>query len=156
MLEPVVKVIDVPCDQKMAFDIFVADINSWWPLDKNSVSAMGGNVAKALKLEAKTGGSIIETGHDGTEHHWGSVKEYDPTDKIVLNWHIGMPESSASLVEVRFSAVDDNNTRVELTHSNWEVFGEKANDMRNGYNAGWVGVFEQAYANACSGGSAQS
>ena len=151
MLDPVVKVIDVPCNRQTAFDIFVADINSWWPLDKNSVSAMGGNAARSLKLESKVGGSIVETGHDGTEHLWGSVKEYNPPDMIALNWHIGLPDTSASLVEVRFTEVSANETRVELIHSNWEVFGDKADDMRNGYNAGWVGVFEQAYFNACCG-----
>ncbi len=149
MLDPVVKVIEVPCSQQNAFDVFVSQIGSWWPLDKNSVSAMGGEVAQAIKMDARVGGEIIEIGHDGTEHLWGTVEQYDPHDFFSMNWHIGLPASSASSVSVRFSSLGENTTRVELTHSNWEAFGEKAESMRAGYDAGWVGVFENAFAGAC-------
>lgn len=70
MLEPLVKTIDVPCSQEQAFKIFVEDINSWWPLAKNTVSAMGGEVAQSVTLEAHIGGRIYETGHDGSFHLW--------------------------------------------------------------------------------------
>ncbi|MEM7260118.1 MAG: hypothetical protein AAF404_22315, partial [Pseudomonadota bacterium] len=88
-LPPVTKTIVVPCSRQKAFDVFVHDIGSWWPLDRNSVSAMGGEVARAITLNATEGGSIVETGHDGTEHLWGSVKSYQPPESIELNWHIG-------------------------------------------------------------------
>ncbi|MEM7260262.1 MAG: hypothetical protein AAF404_23060 [Pseudomonadota bacterium] len=41
-----------------------------------------------------------------------------------------------------------------LTHSQWEVFAEQADAMRAGYDKGWVGVFEQAYAGACQAANA--
>jgi len=150
MLEPIVKTIEVPCDQQQAFTVFVENVTTWWPLDKNSVSAMGGEVAKAVIIEAKLGGRVYEIGHDDTEHHWGSVTLYDPHAQFRMDWHIGLPAENASVVDVRFIPIDGGNTRVELSHSRWEAFGDKAEDMRNGYNAGWVGVFEGAYKNACS------
>jgi len=150
MPDPVVKTIEVPCNQNDAFATFVDKVGSWWPLDKNSVSAMQGEVAKEVSIEAQSGGSIYEIGHDGTRHEWGSVATYSPSDKLVLNWHIGLPAEQASRVTVDFVAIDSNTTKVILTHDNWEAFGEKARDMREGYNKGWVGVFETAYADACA------
>ena len=64
---------------------------------------------------------------------------------------MGMPAESASLVEVQFTALENERTRVELTQSNWEVFGEMAEMMRGGYDSGWVIIFEQAYKSACGG-----
>lgn len=150
MLDPIVKTIDVPCGQEQAFTVFVNNLNSWWPRDKNSVSAMQGEVAIEIILEPQEGGAIVEIGHDNTRHRWGTVTRYDPYGSIALDWHINMPAEKASRVDVTFLPLDDNTTRVELTHSNWEVFGDSAADMRAGYDSGWVGVFEQAYKNACT------
>jgi len=150
MLEPIVKTIDVPCDCEQAFTTFVSEVSNWWPLGKNSVSAMNGEVAKKVVIEAKAGGKVYEIGHDDQEHRWGTVTKYDPYNAITLDWHIGLPADSPSEVSVVFSELGGGRTRVELTHSRWESFGDKAEDMRNGYNAGWVGVFEEAYSAACS------
>lgn len=149
MLDPIVKTIEVPCTQTQAFDVFVKEVTTWWPLDKNSVSAMNGKVAKAIVIEPKKGGKVVEIAHDDTEHRWGSVTRYDPHAQFTMDWHIGMPAENASEVDIRFVPIDDSNTRVELTHSRWEAFGDKAADMRKGYDSGWVGVFEQAYRGAC-------
>src|SRR6266849_5011680 len=127
MLDPIIKTIEVPCSQATAFRVFVNEMGSWWPLDKRSVSMLSGKPAKALRIEPKRGGRIVEIGHDG------------------------MPAGSASLVEVRFTALGDERTRVKLTQSNWEAFGELAEMMRSGYGSGWVIIFEQAFKSACGG-----
>ena len=148
-LPPVIKTIEVPCDQARAFDTFISHVDQWWPRDKNSVSAMQGEVAKQIVMETEQGGKIYEVGFDDTIHDWGTVAVYQPHDLIELNWHIGMPAENASLVQIRFESLESNRTRVELTHTGWEAFGDKAEDMRNGYNDGWVGVFETAFKAAC-------
>ncbi len=56
----------------------------------------------------------------------------------------------ASLVEVRFSVVADSRTRVVLTQSNWEAFGDAAEAMRGGYGSSWGMIFEEGFKNACS------
>ncbi len=150
MLKPVIKQIEVNCSQEDAFNLFVKETTSWWPLDKNSVSAMSGEVAQSVMIEPKMGGKITEIGHDGTEYLWGSVTEYDPHALLQLAWHIGLPADNASMVKVSFEAISAERTRVELTHSNWEVFGDKAADMHAGYSKGWVGVFEEAFASICN------
>lgn len=149
MLPPVIKTINVPCNQERAFRAFVEEMHTWWPLDRNSVSAMQGEVARAVVLEAKLTGRIIEVGHDGTEHVWGTVSEYQPFDRFAMDWHINLPREQASHVLVEFEAVGEDSTRVRLTHSNWEVFGERAAEMRAGYDSGWVSVFETEFAKAC-------
>ncbi len=152
MLDPIIKTIEVPCSQEKAFGVFVTEMGSWWPLDKRSMSLMGGGKpAKSLRIEPKLGGKIVEIGHDDNEHHWGTIKSYDPHDSLSMDFHMGLPAENASLVEVRFTALEDDRTRVELTQSNWEAFGDMAEMMRGGYGSGWVIIFEQAYKSACGG-----
>ncbi len=152
MLDPIVKTIEVPCSQAKAFEVFVSEMGAWWPLDKRSMSMQGGGKpAKSLRIEPKQGGKIVEIGHDDTEHHWGTIKSYDPHDSLSMDFHMGLPAENASLVEVRFTALEGDRTRVELTHGNWEAFGDMAEMMRGGYGSGWVIIFEQAYKSACGG-----
>lgn len=152
MLDPIIVTIEVPCSQKKAFGVFVNDMGSWWPLDKRSMSLMnGGKPAKSLRIDPKQGGKIVEIGHDDTEYLWGTIKSFDPNDSLSMDFHMGMPAENASLVEVRFTELEDDRTRVELTQSNWEAFGDMAEMMRGGYGSGWVIIFEQAYKLACGG-----
>jgi uncharacterized protein YndB with AHSA1/START domain len=152
MLDPIIKTIEVPCSQEKAFRVFVNEMGSWWPLDKRSMSLkFTGKPAKSLRIEPKQGGKIVEIGHDDTEHLWGTIKSYDPHDFLSMDFHMGMPAESASLVEVRFTTLGNERTRVELTQSNWEAFGEMAEMMRGGYGSGWVIIFEQVFKSACGG-----
>ena len=152
MLDPIVKTIEVPCSQEKAFTVFVHEMGSWWPLDKRSMSLMhSGQPAKTLRVDPKRGGKIVEIGPDDSEHHWGTFKTFDPHDSVTMDFHMGLPPDSASLVEVRFTALEDNRTRVELTQSNWEAFGDMAEMMYRGYGSGWVIIFEEAYKEACGG-----
>src|SRR5205814_406938 len=61
MLEPLVKTIEVPCDQKKAFTVFL-DMGSWWPKDRFATSVMRGQTVKALRVDAREGGRIVEVG----------------------------------------------------------------------------------------------
>ncbi len=152
MLDPIIKTIEVQCSQEKAFGVFVNEMGSWWPLDKRSMSMQsGGKPAKSLRIEPRQGGKIVEIGHDDTEHLWGTIKSYDPHDSLSMDFHMGLPAENASLVEVRFTALEGERTRVELTQSNWEAFGDMAEMMRGGYGSGWVIIFEQAYKSACGG-----
>ena len=56
-----------------------------------------------------------------------------------------------SSVEVRFTVLSENQTRVELKQSNWEAFGKLAKDLQGGYGKGWTIIFESAYKAACGG-----
>ena len=149
MLDPIVRTIEVPCSQADAFDVFVNDMPAWWPLGRFSMSAKGKTVAQSLRVEAKSGGKIVEVGHDGTEHLWGTIRTFQPNDYLSMDFHMGTPPESATLVEIRFTALEPERTRVQLTQSNWEAAGDMANMLRGGYGTGWAVIFEQAYAEAC-------
>ena len=150
MPKPVIKTIDVKCTPETAFRIFTDDINTWWPLDRHSVSANDHKAtARSIELEQKTGGAITEIGHDGTRYSWGSVKTWAPFSQLTLNWHINRPPTNATMVDVKFEPIDAG-TRVTLTHSNWEVLGDTAQAMRDGYDQGWVHVFETCFGGACA------
>ena len=156
MLDPIIKTIEVPCSQEKAFEVFLNEMDSWWPLGKFTVSAYGGVPAKAIRVEAKQGGKIVEIGPNGTEYLWGTIKSYDPYDYVSMDFHIAPPGDetvdSRSLVEVRFTALGNKGTRVTLTQSNWEAFGDKAAMLRDrGYGQAWVVIFEGAFKSACGG-----
>ncbi len=42
MLDPIVKTIEVPCSQAKAFDVFLNEMDSWWPLGKFRPSGING------------------------------------------------------------------------------------------------------------------
>lgn len=151
MLDPVHYTIEVPCTREKAFSIFVDEMGSWWPLDQRSISVKNGMAARALRVDSRRGGQIVEISQDGTEYHWGTITSYDPHAFVSMDFHMGFSPENASLVEVRFTALDDALTRVELSQSNWEAFGDMAEMMRNGYGSSWVLIFEQAFKAACGG-----
>ncbi len=156
MLEPIIRSIEVPCSQEKAFGIFLEGMDNWWPLERFSVSIMSGGTAKGLRVDAQVGGKIVEIGPDDTEHLWGTIKVYDPHHYVSMDFHINHPdyketEGFYSLVEIRFTALAADRTRVELTQSNWEAFGEMAEGLYGGYGGGWTMIFEQAYKAACGG-----
>ncbi len=151
MLEPIKKTIEVPCNQETAFGVFVEEMASWWPLDKRSMSMHSGQAAKTLRVDAQVGGKVIEVSEDGTEHWWGSFKTYDPFSSLSMDFHMGLAPENASLVEVAFTALNEERTQVELTQSNFEAFGDMAEMMYNGYGSGWALIFEDGYKAACGG-----
>lgn len=151
MIEPIVRTIEVPCDKEKAFRVFVEEMGSWWPLDKRAMSLKDGKSVKTLNVEPRLGGRIVEISEDDEEHHWGTFTSFEPHDAVDMDFHMGMPPDSASLVEVRFTALDDGRTQVQLTQSNWEAFGDMAEMLRGGYDSGWVIIFDQAYKSACGG-----
>ena len=153
MLDPIIREIEVPCSQEMAFTVFM-DMNSWWPMDKFATSVMRGQTVKALRVDAKQGGQIVEIGSDDKEQLWGTIQVYDPYGYLNLDFHVPHPSEENpgfSTVEVRFTALGEDQTRVELKQSNWEALGDVAEMVIKGYGQAWGMIFEGAYKAACGG-----
>lgn len=154
MLDPLVKTIEVPCNQQKAFTVFLDEMASWWPLDKFTTSMMKGAPAKSIKVDTREGGKIIEVGSDDSETLWGTIKAYDPYSFFSMDFHIPGPPvfevGKFSHVEVKFTKLADQQTLVELTQTNLEVFEDMAEGVHHGYNFGWGLIFEQAYKKACN------
>ena len=62
------KVIEVAAPQAIAFQVFTAEMSSWWPLESHHI---GKTKAVASVVEPKVGGRWYERGEDGTECSWG-------------------------------------------------------------------------------------
>jgi uncharacterized protein YndB with AHSA1/START domain len=140
-IEPVRKSVDVGCAPAEAFRIFTEEIDSWWPLATHSVDQAGASCF----FEGREGGSIYETHSDGSIHLWGTVTVWLPPEKLVFSWHPGRDASTAQEVELRFVATNGG-TRVELEHRGWEILGDKAQQVRAGYETGWVPVLDRYVA----------
>ncbi len=150
MTDPIVKTIEVECRSAEAFDIFVNRTTTWWPLGGHSVSAGAGAVARALTIEPIVGGAVYETMHDGQRSDWGTVLTFQAGRGFSMTWHPGASADQPTEVAVTFDDLPEGRCRVVLTHSKWENLGDKADEMRGNYNGGWVHVFEERYAQACT------
>lgn len=153
MIAPLVKTIEVPCSQERAFSVFM-DLGSWWPKGKFATSVMRGQSVKALRVDAREGGRIVEVASDGVEHVWGTIRKYTPYSYLNLDFHVPHPSEKNpgfSTVEVRFVVLGADRTRVELRQSNWEALGDVAEMVQGGYRQAWVMIFEGAYKAACGG-----
>lgn len=152
MIPPIEKSITVPCNSERAFTTFLNEMGTWWPLDKFTYSAMQGNPAQTIRVDAREGGAITEIGANGDETSWGHIETYDPNSFMALRFHIPAPGHEGgglSLLEIRFKDVD-NGTQVDLVQSDFEGIGEMGEMARGGYGHGWTMIFEGAYATACA------
>lgn len=119
---------------QQAFATFTDRIGEWWPLATHALTDGPRGVAF-------TGGRLVETAADGTEHEWGKVLAWEPPHRLAYSWHLG--RDTATEVEVTFAAHPEG-TRVTVEHRGFEVWGD---DARASYERGWPGVLE-AYAEA--------
>jgi len=143
-IEPVVKTITMALGQKRAFDLFTKGIGTWWPLESHSV---GGEHASRCAFECEDGGSIYEVDDNDSRHEWGRVVVFDSPERVVFTWYPGREPSEVQRVEVVFSAAGSG-CRVTLTHTGWEEFGDRAVEMRDGYDSGWDLVFVRRFGGA--------
>jgi len=141
-LPPVVVNVIVELPVNEAFELFTRGISRWWPLATHSV---GEDKARSVHFETREGGRIYEVDEDGTEHDWGEVLECKPPTRLAFTWRPGRPETMKQNIEVMFAA-DGDVTHVELVHRDWEVFDNRAEEMRENYTAGWAHVLGECYA----------
>ncbi len=148
MTDPIIKTIDVSCSPQEAFAVFVERIAVWWPLDGHASSAADGKAALAVTIEPKVGGRMYETRHDGTIDEWGKVLAFAPGERLTTTWHPGNNKHAPTQLDVTFEDLEGGRCRVTLTHSGWEAWGDKAQEMRDNYDTGWDFVFGDRYATA--------
>jgi uncharacterized protein YndB with AHSA1/START domain len=135
-LPPVVVSVEVPGPLKIAFEVFTESFGSWWPHLSHSV---GGSEVAEVVMEARIGGRLYERWKDGTERDWGRIEVFDPPTLLAFSWDPGGRRRETD-VEVVFSEASSGDTIVELTHSNWHVIGDEAEELRSSYVDGWPTV----------------
>lgn len=139
---PVVKTVEVEQPADIAFRFFTERFGDWWPLVTHSI---GKADAVSCQMECREGGRIFETVTSGDQNIWGEVTEWDEGRRVAFSWHVGRPATEASLVKITFTPVSDKRSRVELLHSGFEHWGEKAAELREDYHIGWEHVFRACY-----------
>ena len=137
--EPVKVAIEVRRGVGEAFRVFTEEIAAWWPVAAHSVEPA--RVATVV-LEGRVGGRLYERWHDGGEADWGRVLAWEPPARLLLAWSPNPERPAPTEVEVRFTAVGADHTRVELEHRGWERLGDLAAEARSSYRAGWPRVLD--------------
>jgi uncharacterized protein YndB with AHSA1/START domain len=122
------KTIHVNALPERAFEVFTAEWSRWWPTETHSMAQ--GETA----VDWQPGGPVVETKGD-ERHEWADVLELDPPHSFRLRWRVN-PEKPPTEIRVSF-APDGDGTRVDLVHSGWEVFAERADQELQGYTSGW-------------------
>lgn len=112
---PVRQSITVRASADHTFRTFTSRLAEWWPLDPFSFG--GSDRIATMTLDPRVGGEVVEHWHDGTTRTWGSLLTWTPPTGFSMTWHItGEPTE----VELRFVAIDDSSTRVDLEHRGWD------------------------------------
>jgi uncharacterized protein YndB with AHSA1/START domain len=134
--EPLRMTFEVACSAEHAFDTWTSRIAAWWPAG-HSVT---GEPGLLVVLEPGVGGRIYERTPGGAEHDWGVVTAWEPPTRLAYLWHLRRDRHDATDVEIRFTALDDSATRVDIEHSGWERLGESAESWRDRNRGGWTTV----------------
>lgn len=122
-----------------AFHVFTAEIGTWWDNDKHILQAP----LAQMVFEPFVGGNIIDRGTDGSECRWARVLAYEPPDRVCFSWDINTrwqietDLASTSEVEITFTEITPERTRVVLTHRHLDRHGEGWESMRDAVAGGW-------------------
>jgi uncharacterized protein YndB with AHSA1/START domain len=122
-----------------AFDLFTSQVARWWPFPGHSAFD---DEAVDLRIEGRVGGAVTEVARDGRTCCWGTVTAWTPAAGFAMQWHPGLPEAEATLLQVTFAALVGGGTEVSVHHSGWEARGNHAADKRDQYDGGWPGTLE--------------
>jgi uncharacterized protein YndB with AHSA1/START domain len=141
---PVRKSITVKADAARAFEVFAGRIGSWWP----RTHCIGSSPQKSVVVEPRAGGRWYEIGEDGSQCSWGKVLAWEPPRRLLLAWQINAnwkyDPDLVTEVEVTFTPLAGDATRVDLEHRNLERFGDQIETVRTRIDSegGWSTILK--------------
>jgi hypothetical protein len=141
----VCKSITVAAPLAVAFEVFTAQIETWWPMASHHI---GDADCAAVVIEPRVGGRWYERGADGVECVWGQVLLWQPPRRVVLVWQLSaqwrFDPTIRTEVDVRFTVIDTDTTRVDLEHRGLDAYGADAAAMRDAFASpnGWNGMLD--------------
>ena len=135
--------VTVKVSQERAFKVFTEEMANWWNPDHHILEGE----LKEMVVETRVGGRIYDVGTNGTECTWARVLAYDPPERFVFSWDISpqwqieQDHDKASEVEISFTPLDEQTTRVTLEHRHLDRHGEGWEGERDavGSPGGWSG-----------------
>ena len=133
--------IEVGVGVERAFAVFTRDFGAFKPAEHNLLTAP---IAETV-VETHVGGHVIDRGVDGSECPWANVLAYEPPTRFVFswnispNWSIETDTEKRSEVEVTFTALEGDRTRVDINHRHLDRHGEGWDGVREGVSTeeGW-------------------
>jgi len=133
-ITPVQREIVVAASQQRAFEVFSAEMTSWWPKDHH----IGAAPIDEIVIEPREGGRWYTRHVDGSETSTGFVTVWEPYDRLAVTWQIDAnwryDPRLVTNVELRFIAEAPDRTRVELEHRDLDRFGPDAERMFQMFN----------------------
>jgi len=149
-IAPVRKSLLVAAPQAIAFSVFTAGIDRWWPRKAH----IGKSPMTAAIIEPFVGGRWYHRCEDGSDSPIGYVLVWQPPERLVLAWQIGNScagQTDGSLhydpslvteVEVKFIADGAGATRVEFEHRHLDRLGDGAEAYRALVDGGWGPILD--------------
>jgi uncharacterized protein YndB with AHSA1/START domain len=146
--------IEVNAPAERAFEVFTRDFGAFKPAEHNLLQVP---IAETV-VETHVGGHIIDRGADGSECPWATVLAYEPPERFVFSWDISpywqveTDTEKRSEVEVTFTALDEELTRVDIDHRHLDRHGEGWAGVREGVSTdqGWP-LYLSRYADLLNG-----
>jgi uncharacterized protein YndB with AHSA1/START domain len=130
--------VEVPCDPGTAFQIFTADIGTWWQRGTRYWNDAGRG--QELRLEPGVGGRLVEVydPRTGAGFEIGRVLVWEPGKRLVFTWRQDdwKPDEFTE-VEVRFEPAGTG-TRVTVEHRGWDRVPSAGPGLSAGYGHGWA------------------
>lgn len=114
------KTIVIEQTRERVFEVWTQNIHQWWP----SNHRLSKDPTSKVILEARAQGRFYERTHDGAEFEFGSVELCDPPAHLVLNWYLGSNQTMPSKVDIRFTALTEKTTRIDIEHTGAEQLGD--------------------------------
>jgi uncharacterized protein YndB with AHSA1/START domain len=141
-LPPVIREVEVAAPLATCFKVFVDGFDTWWPTEHHLGEDRD---VVEFRIEPEVGGRCYDVDRDGGVSHWGTVLAIDPPTRLAFAWHIqgdwtcDTDPARQSEVEVTFTEVGPDRTRVRLEHRNLERHAG-ADGLRQGVSGegGWT------------------
>jgi hypothetical protein len=134
-IAPVRRQVTVPATRERAFDVFTAQMTSWWPAEHH----IGAAPIAEIVIEPREGGRWFTRHEDGSETSTGFVVAWEPPARVTVTWQISAQwrydPSLITTVDVRFVEEAPDRTRVELEHRDLDRYGAEAERMRQTFEA---------------------
>lgn len=124
----------LPCGPEAAFDLFVDDIDAWWPQSRRH----SGDPAARVALDAAHG--LRERAGDGREFPLGRVRVWQRPARIELDFYPGTDPEHPTYVTVTFTA-EGSGTLVRLEHRATDASSDLWDARAPRYVASWELLF---------------
>jgi len=112
----------VRLDPRAAFEVFTAEIDSWWR--RGPRYRVGGE--GTLRFEGGAGGRLVEAvPGGGREFEMGRVLTWEPGARLAFEWRArNFAPGEVTQVEIRFEPAEGG-TSIVLEHRGWEAIAAK-------------------------------